>query len=388
MKPNRLSTPRRRRSRNAGKHVVILGAGGNVGSHLVALLARLRWIGRLTLVDGDQFTKRNQESQAIRASDVGKAKATVLARVARSINPKLQVLAIVDWLENVPPGILRSDLIAACLDSKESRRQANEIAWRLGVPWIDAGVEASQMLARVNVYVPGKDRPCLECAWGERDYAELAVVHACDAGAAPAPRTNAPACLGALAAALQAIECQKLLTGQLDLALIGRQVLIDARTHRHFVTAFRRNPKCRFDHAVWPIGRLREDPRKLSVGAMLGLLGQGNRPVALAFGGKPLIKRLHCPGCGFAREVFRLQHRLRPEERLCLHCHNSMLSAGFHMKTRLSRADLGPDDAGRSLASLGLRAGDVVSLSHGMNERFFEIDGAERTRKPKPARPQ
>ena len=373
VKPNRFSSPRRRGSRNPRKHVVVLGAGGNIGSHLVALLARLAVVERLTLVDGDRYTERNRETQAIRASDVGKAKATAVARIARSINPMLQVLAIVDWLENVPLGIFRSDLIAACLDSKESRQQANEIAWRLGVPWIDAGVEASQMLARVNVYVPGKDQPCLECAWSERDYAELATVHACDGGAAAAPPTNAPACLGALAAALQGIECQKVLAGQTEAALIGRQVLLDARTHRHFITTFRRNSNCRFDHGLWQIERLRKDPRKLSVGTMLRLIAPASRSAGLAFGGRPIIKRLHCPRCGFMREVFRLQQRLRPGERLCERCHRPMLSAGFHMKTRLSRADLGPGDAHRSLGSLGLRAGDVVSLNDGMKERFFEL---------------
>jgi hypothetical protein len=50
-----------------------------------------------------------------------------------------------------------------------------------------------------------------------------------------------------------------------------------------------------------------------------------------------------------------------------------MLSAGFHMKTRLSSADLGPGDADRSLASIGLRVGDVISLSDRTDERFFEL---------------
>ena len=82
-------------------------------------------------------------------------------------------------------------------------------------------------------------------------------------------RRNSPACLGALAAALQAIECQKLIAGQSAAALIGRQVLIEAATHRQFVTVFRRNPKCRFDHATWKISALRQTPQELSIGAIL-----------------------------------------------------------------------------------------------------------------------
>src|ERR1019366_9230837 len=111
----------------------------------------------------------------------------VQARRVRGINPRLELVSIVDRLENVPLGYLRGDVILACLDSKESRRWANEISWRLGVPWIDAGVEPSLMLARVNVYLPALAQPCLECAWGERDYAELPTIHPCDAGVSKIP---------------------------------------------------------------------------------------------------------------------------------------------------------------------------------------------------------
>jgi adenylyltransferase/sulfurtransferase len=358
--------------RGKGKHLVVLGAG-NIGSHLVLLLARLGLVTGLTLVDFDRYEKKNWQSQAITPSDIGQAKARVQARRARCINPKLEVAAIVDRLENVPLGELRGDVILTCLDSKESRRYANEIAWRLGAPLIDAGVEPSQMLARVNVYLPAADQPCLECAWSDRDYADLATLHPCDAGGPKTPATNAPASLGALAAALQAIECQKLLAGQSAAALIGRQVVIEAATYRQLVTSFRRNPNCRFDHAIWPITPLRQSPMELTIGEALRLAQGASAAGALAFGGQPLVKRLDCPGCGFTRRTFRLQRRLQHNDRFCDRCGREMLSAGFHMKTRLSSADLGPGDADRSLASIGLRPGDVISLSNGTDERFFEL---------------
>jgi adenylyltransferase/sulfurtransferase len=375
MKLNRSSNVRRALPApglpSGDKHLVVLGAGGNIGSHLVPLLARLPGVTRLTLVDCDCYEKKNLQSQAISPSDVSQPKARVQARGARRINPRLEVVSIVNRLENVPLGCLRGDVILAGLDSKESRRCANEIAWRLGVPWIDAGVEPSLMLARVNVYLPAADQPCLECAWSERDYAELAAVHPCNDGAAKTPSTNSPACLGALAAALQAIECQYLLAGQS--ALIGRQVLIEAATHRHFLTAYSLNPKCLFDHKTWRISSLRQTAQKLSVGAILKLGRPSNPPAALAFGGRMLVKRLDCPGCGFTRRIFRLQGRLRRGDRFCARCGREMLSAGFHMKARLSNADLGPGDADRSLASLGLQAGDVISLGNGTDEKYFEL---------------
>ncbi|MGD0615475.1 MAG: ThiF family adenylyltransferase [Verrucomicrobiota bacterium] len=390
MKPNSSPDSRRRSPAHGvpcvGAHLVVLGVGGNIGSHLIPLLARLPRVKRLTLVDCGRYEKKNLLSQAINRSDIGQPKARVQARRVRGINPRLELVSIVDRLENVPLGYLRGDVILACLDSKESRRCANEISWRLGVPWIDAGVEPSLMLARVNVYLPAWDQPCLECGWSERDYAELATLHPCDDVVAKTPATNSPACLGALAAALQAIECQKLMAGQTAGALIGRQVLIDAATHKHFVTTFRRNPECRFDHATWKISALCQMPQDLSIGATLQLAHRSKIPAALMFGGIPLVKRLDCPGCGFSLRVFRLQSRLRKAEHFCARCGRQMLSAGFHIKTRLSRADLGPGDADRSLSSLGLRAGDVISLSNGADDKFFElgtgIPSRPRTTKP------
>ena len=241
------------------------------------------------------------------------------------------------------------------------------------MPWIDAGVEASAMLARVNVYLPALDQPCLECAWDERDYAELATVHPCSGGISKTPPTNSPASLGSLAAALQAIECQKLLMGKSDTALIGRQVVIEAMNHRHFLTSFRRNLKCRFDHLTWIISPLPANPKIISLGAALEFAGTPDGREALAFGNQPLVKRLDCPGCGLTRNVFRFQRRLQRKELRCERCGREMLSAGFHMKTRISRATLGPGDADRSLASLGLEIGDVISLGNEDANQFFEL---------------
>lgn len=36
-------------------HVVVAGAGGNTGSHLLPHLARMSWISRLTLVDPEFY---------------------------------------------------------------------------------------------------------------------------------------------------------------------------------------------------------------------------------------------------------------------------------------------------------------------------------------------
>jgi molybdopterin/thiamine biosynthesis adenylyltransferase len=326
----------------------------------------------VTLVDADHYEAKNLQSQDIQPSDIGRPKAEVQARRAQRLNPRLVVVAIADRIENVPLGRLRGHVIVACLDSKESRRFANEIAWRLGVPLIDAGVEASALLARVNVYLPAPDAPCLECFWDERDYAQLATRHPCQPDEPKAPPTNAPACLGSLAAALQAIECQKLLAGQFTTAAIGHEVLIEAATHKYFVTALRRNPNCRFDHRIWKISTLQADPSDLSLGAALRL-GKHNGSASLTFGGRAIVERIDCPGCGFTRKVFQLNGRIRLADRFCGRCNRQLLAAGFNMRACVSAGALSARDAARSLASVGLRGGDIFSVSNGRREQHYQL---------------
>ncbi len=260
--------------RSATGTVVVVGAGGNIGSHSVPHLARMPGVRSVTLIDRDTYEDKNLASQDISPSDVGKPKAIVQARRLRGINPALTVTAIGDAVGNVPLGLLRGDVVLACLDSQAARRTVNFSAWRLGMPWIDSGVRGEELLARVNVYLPGPEQPCFECALEERDYATLEQAYPCTGQATP-PATNAPSGLGALAASLQALECQKLLAGEHAQLAIGRQVTISALAHRLFVTRFGVNAACRFDHDVWSIERLDRSPERLTVGQVFEL-GRGS----------------------------------------------------------------------------------------------------------------
>jgi len=369
------TTPAKPASPSPGKHVIVAGCG-NIGSFLVLLLVRMAEIAKLTLVDFDVYEENNFSSQHIAPADFGKSKAGVLARLARRLNPRLEVIPIVARLESVPPGNLRGDVMLACLDSKEARRSANELAWHLGMPLVDAGIEASASLVRVNVYQPTAGQPCLECAWDQRDYAQLTVTHPCDAANPAAPATGAPACLGALAASLQAIECRKILGG--DVSAAGRQVLIDAASHQHFVTTFRRNSHCRFNHAIWDLSRPQAVAASMTVSEALKLAGPGQ--ATLTFAGMQLARQLACPGCGFTRRVLRLESRFRPREKTCPRCGRALLVTGFHSLPKLNAGELDRGISARSLASLGLREGDIMSVSDGTSEKIIELGPAHVTR--------
>lgn len=363
----------------APRHIVVVGAGGNIGSHVVAHLARTPSVGRLTLVDRDVYEPKNLISQDIWPGDIGRPKARVQAARLRRIRPDLSVDAVPHAVEAVPLGRLRGDVMLACLDSLRARRTVNEAAWRLGVPWVDAGVQADGLLVRVNVYVPAApDAPCLECAWDERHYAAQETAYPCLGGAGAAAPTNAPSCLGALAGSLQAIECRKLLDGRVAEALVGRQVVLDAAHHRHTVTAFRRNPRCRFDHEVWAIRKTGRRGGNLTIAQALRLgsqAGSGGEAVALRVEGDAIVRKATCAECGRARSVFRLARRLTSSQRTCGRCGGHLVAEGFDMVSEVDAAREPKRLLGRTLKGLGLRPGDVFTLASPAGDIHYEIEG-------------
>lgn len=342
-----------------GKHVVVVGAGGLIGSHFVQHLGRIPGVRRVTLIDPDTYELANLAEQAILPDDVGKPKVRVqAARLAASDKP-IEIEALPYAVEDVPLADLRGDAIVSCLDSRQARQAVNQIAWHLDVPWVDSGVLGALMLARVNVYLPAPDSPCIECAWSRDDYDALEQEYPC--GAVTSSPTRSTSALGGLAASLAAIECQKILEAQLAQTAAGRQVTIDARWHKLEVTSFRRNPACRFRHEIWRIDRLRCDPGVLTVREAVESWG------SLGVAGHRFVRELACPKCGRNQAVYGLN---RPKRR-CAVCGRRMASPAFDSRDLLDAGS--PDEfLCRTLEAVGVRAGDVVRVDSGYREIVWE----------------
>jgi molybdopterin/thiamine biosynthesis adenylyltransferase len=324
------------------------------------------------------YEARNVASQDVVRGDVGQPKVRVQRRRLRRINPAAVVAMHVARVEDVPRARLRADVIVACLDSRVARQTVNEIAWQLGVPWIDAGVERTGLLARVHVYVPGLEAPCLECAWDERAYAALEQRYPCQGVARTQTRaTAAPSSLGGLAAALQAIECAKLLAGDTAHALIGREVVIDARSHRHYVSSFRRNVHCRLSPHV----PLEIEPMEVSgastFDALLAAARSAGATGTLEVGveGQRLAAHLTCenPECEAQRNVWRVE-RAMPRAR-CRRCGHAMHPRGFDMRDRGLEDELPDPVRRRPLRASGVVNGDIVTVADGMRGWHFEVTG-------------
>ncbi|MSU57210.1 MAG: hypothetical protein EXS35_03345 [Pedosphaera sp.] len=357
----------------AGKHVVVVGLG-NIGSPLVELLARLEFVNRLTLVDHDAYDESNLRGQAVLPSDVGRPKVLVQAERAGQINPALQVEAIHAAVEDVPLARLRADVIAACVDSKWGRQHVSQPAWRLNVPWVDAGVAAEGRLARVNVYLPGDDQPCYECAWSKRDYETMEVKQPCQPHGSAAP-THAPASLGSLAASLQAIEVEKILSGDLKSAAVGKQITLAAGSHQLHSMSFRRNPKCKFDHRTFQLQPVRCEPGNFPLRELFAAVQKeidGAEEVRLHLDGKPFERQWRCV-CGAEQAVLALAGRTAAKDRACRRCNGTMQPVGFVSLPSLCERTLTPPELAKPLSELGLVAGDVIFTNRENSRIAFEL---------------
>jgi molybdopterin/thiamine biosynthesis adenylyltransferase len=330
-------------------HIVVAGAGGNTGSHLLPHLARMANVARLTLVDPDIYEQSNLPVQNIESHDLGQAKVEAQAFKLRRINPSLELIALQQRVEDVPRGQLQSDLMLSCLDSKVSRQYLNETAWRLSTPWFDCGVLGSQNLVRVNAYIPAQDAPCIECGWGHDEYATLEQEYLCGASGRTFP-TMASSALGALAASMIVIEVAKFLRDEPAAPLAGRQLVFDAEHHIVQVTALRRNPWCRFDHRSWMVEPWKCRLETTTVSHALAELG------SLRVEGHRFVAELICPGC--SRRIVGLRLN-RPLAR-CPECNRRMVTAGFGALERLDSTSVN-GSSHLTLAQIGLLPGDIVS---------------------------
>ena len=329
--------------------VTIVGLG-NTGSITSPLLARLPQVERITLVDPDVYEESNVAVQNIDMLDIGKPKVAAQADKLRRINPRLDITALQECIEDVPLGLLRGDLLVSCLDSRAARQYVNQAAARMNMPWIDCGILGSQNLVRVNSYASGRDAPCLECAWGPDDYSLLEQEYLCGAGREPAFPSRSSSALGALAASLMTLEITKLFSGELTGHAATRQILLDANNHILRVSTCRRNPDCRFDHMVWAVNPWQCQPESTTVASALKDLG------SMQIEGHLFARKLICPVCKRTERSLRLNRPLAH----CSVCGCRMASLGFGSLECLN-ADSAGDFSDRTLAQIGLRAGDIIS---------------------------
>ncbi|WP_455631406.1 HesA/MoeB/ThiF family protein [Parabacteroides sp.] len=197
--------------RNAKVMVVGCGALGNeVLKNLV-----LFGIGHIVIVDFDVIEESNLcRSVLFRKSDAEKHcfKTDVAAKRLQEINPAVKIDTIHgDISYNVGLGLLKEmDVIISCLDNQYARYTLCRSAFRVGVPWVDGGIDGLEGTARV--FRHGEN--CYACNLGEKGIKEMSQRMSCSSIVRQnqvAGRVPTTPVVASIIAAVQVQEAMKLI---------------------------------------------------------------------------------------------------------------------------------------------------------------------------------
>ncbi|HEV2435688.1 MAG TPA: ThiF family adenylyltransferase [Verrucomicrobiae bacterium] len=152
------------------KKVMVVGLGSG-GSRVASDLGRLGV--SLTLVDlpGELLEEHNIVRHVLGYDSLGKAKTTELARYIRNLNLNIIIECVERDVTANQAGFrrlverVRPDLLLACTDNQASKHAINEIAVRLGIPMVGAGVYDGGIAGEVYVTRPGA--ACYGCIAAE-----------------------------------------------------------------------------------------------------------------------------------------------------------------------------------------------------------------------------
>lgn len=202
------------------KRVLIVGLGG-LGTPVATYLAQAG-LGRLLLVDPDHVALSNLPRQVLySADDLGKPKATVLAKKLQGLAPACQIDAIATAADsdNLFAWVSEADLVLDCTDQFAVRQAINRTCVQLKRPLVSAS--ALQWSGQILVVDPAQpEAGCYACLFDPLVAPEEA---ACGAYGVFSTAVGA-------VGLLQANEALKILMGKKPGA--GRLQLFDAKEPR------------------------------------------------------------------------------------------------------------------------------------------------------------
>ncbi len=162
-----------RQEKVSSASIMVVGCGA-LGNEVLKNLV-LFGVEHLVLVDFDMVEDSNLSRSILYTHEDAsqrRLKVDVAAERLRQINPKVQVVPVCGDIEyDVGLGLLRRmDVVIGCVDSRWARYCINRLCMRVGVPWVDGGINGLD--GTVRVFVPGKN--CYACNLGTEGLKELA----------------------------------------------------------------------------------------------------------------------------------------------------------------------------------------------------------------------
>ena len=357
------------------KKVIVIGAG-NIGSHLLPYIARMSSVGEVWLIDPDTYEEKNLRSQSIALQDISQPKVYIQGRRLLELNPKLVVKVFVREVESMPLGLLRAACLLSCVDNRRTRQFINRWIRRVGTAWIDSGIEVSDLMARISLFLPNHGNSCYECTWNDEHYATLEQVYSCEHMRVPETHpTNAPASLGGLAASLQAISCERLLQGEINSEGSSEEMIFSARWQKLWVHSLPLNSACRFDHAGWEVERVVHSPASLHFADFKDLLQvKRGGPIFFTLPGQSFVRQLSCRRCSHTDSIFYVRRRLSSHQLTC-RCGQTRIPSGYDMTERVPLEPLIHQYGNQALDHVGIESGDILSFETNAQVSHIELGG-------------
>ena len=354
------------RLRNA--RVMVVGAGA-LGNEVLKNLALLG-VGHVFLIDFDTVEAANlTRSVLFRMGDAGRRKVDAAAAGVRDINPDVEIAGFHgDVTKDIGLGVYRRmDVVLGCLDNRGARFAVNRACQRMGVPWIDGGMDV--LMGTARVFVPGKGA-CYECTMTEQDYDLMNLRYSCpllrpedvDQGRFPTTPTTA-----SIIAALQVQEAVRLLHG-MDVPA-GSGIYFNGHTRSMSTLSYARRADCCSHERYSPVIELDVASAELTVGGLLDLVAErvgGRVTLLLDF---EVVASLFCPACKVRRPAWVPFEEAVPARVPCPACGGNRLP---QVTNRLSAV---PGSADVPLSQIGIRLLDVLIGESAGTRLFFELSG-------------
>ena len=146
--------------------VLIVGAGGL--GHPSAMYLAAAGVGEIGLMDSDNVELSNLNRQiGFEVGDIGKNKATVLAKKIHRQNPYIKVRSIEKKLvpENVLKIIGSFNLVLDCSDNLSTKFLLHDFSWFLSKDLIQASIYQYEGQIQCFNYSKNKQSGCLRCIW-------------------------------------------------------------------------------------------------------------------------------------------------------------------------------------------------------------------------------
>lgn len=278
---------------------VLVAGTGALGNEVIKNLALLG-VGHITIIDFDTVSITNlTRSVLFRESDVGLPKVEVARQRALEINPEISILAIHGDLEfDLGIGDVREhDIIIGCLDSINARWAINQLAYRAGIPWINAGIGVAE--GEVSFFDPKTEAACYECSISEQMWKRRNQRYSCQGMKRNLPEAAMPttAPIASITAAMQVQQALLYLHGKTGLLNPGEKIFLGLNPWTAFKVEIQRKEDClAHDLSLEPQFFFNSDPTSEVKNILMELVNSGfDEPVLWLR--NEIINTVQCPNC-------------------------------------------------------------------------------------------